>query len=146
MVECTNQGSSVQYKKVVCGGPICPTCKAMYPHEREIVARFKARPFALLSVMTDEDMGPIRKEIQTGEFTWRCWWERGGPDGSIPTAWNVRGYPTVFVLDQNGVFRLKFTGNLASPERPGCPQPPIDAFIERLLKEPETEADHSRPS
>ena len=120
-------------------GTWCGPCEAMYPHQREIVARLKARPFALLSVMTDEDAGPIRKEIESGEITWRCWWERGGTHGSIPTAWNVRGYPTVYVLDQKGVIRLKFTGSLASPAGPSDPQPPIDEFIERLLKESKAE-------
>jgi thiol-disulfide isomerase/thioredoxin len=127
-------------------GTWCGPCKSMYPHQREIVARLKARPFALLSVMTDEDEKPIRKEIQSGEITWRCWWERGGTNGSIPTAWNVRGYPTVYVLDHNGVIRLKFTGLLATPQGPEGPQPPIDEFIERLLKEQEREAGASRAS
>ena len=36
-------------------GTWCGPCQAMYPHQREIVARLKDRPFALLSVMTDED-------------------------------------------------------------------------------------------
>ena len=116
-------------------GTWCGPCKAMYPHQREIVARLKGRPFALLSVMTDEDEGPIRKEIAAGEITWRCWWERGGTHGPIPTAWNVHGYPTVYVLDHKGVIRLKFTGFLGHPGGIEGPQPPIDEFIERLLKE-----------
>jgi thiol-disulfide isomerase/thioredoxin len=127
-------------------GTWCGPCKAMYPHQREIVARLKARPFALLSVMTDEDAGPIRKEIESGEITWRCWWERGGTKGAIPNAWNVRGYPTVYILDQKGVIRLKFTGFLASPRGPDAPQPPIDDFIERLLQQQGNRAGDPRPS
>ena len=115
-------------------GTWCGPCEAMYPHEREIVARLNGRPFALLSVMTDEDEGPIRKQIAAGQITWRCWWERGGTHGPIPASWNVRGYPTVYVLDHKGVIRLKFTGFLASPKGTHCPQPPIDEFIETLLR------------
>jgi hypothetical protein len=85
--------------------------------------------------MTDEDAGPIRKEFESGEITWRCSWEPGGTHGSIPTARNLRGFPTVYVLDPQEVIRLKFTGHLATPNRPGGPQPPIDAFIDRLLEE-----------
>ena len=127
-------------------GTWCGPCQAMYPHQREIVARLKARPFALLSVMTDEEAEPVRKEIATGEITWRCWWERGGPHGPIPSAWNVRGYPTVYVLDHKGVIRLKFTGHLAAPPGLDGPQPPIDEFIERLLKETGTEGGDLRRS
>jgi len=127
-------------------GTWCGPCKAMYPHQREIVARLKGRPFALLSVMTDEDVGLIRKEIESGEITWRCWWERGGTHGPIPTAWNVRGYPTIYVFDHKGVIRLRVTIGLATPEGPEGRQPPIDEFIERLLKEQGTETGASRPS
>lgn len=124
-------------------GTWCGPCKAMYPHEREIVARLKTRPFALLSVMTDEDAGKIRREAESGEITWRCWWEPGGAHGPIPEAWNVRGYPTVYILDHKGFIRLKFTGFLATPEGSAESQPPIDKFIELLLKEQEA---HAGPS
>ncbi len=127
-------------------GTWCGPCKAMYPHQREIVVRMKVRPFALLSVMTDENAGAIRKEIDSGEITWRCWWEQGGAHGPIPAAWNVRGYPTVYVLDHKGVIRLKFTGSLATDRGPNDPQPPIDEFIERLIKDQEAHAPSSRPS
>jgi hypothetical protein len=43
------------------------------------------------------------------------------------------------------VIRLKFTGHLA-PTGPDGPQPPIDEFIERLLKDQKTDAGAQRPS
>ena len=116
-------------------GTWCGPCEGMYPHQREIVARLKKRPFALVSVMTDKEATPIRKEIESGVITWRCWWERGGTEGAIPIAWKVHGYPTVYVLDHRGVIRLKFTGYLATPKGAEDSQPPIDEFIERPLKE-----------
>jgi thiol-disulfide isomerase/thioredoxin len=122
-------------------GTWCGPCEAMYPHQREIVSRLKGRPFALLSVMTDAEAGPIRKEIESGVITWRCWWERGGTEGAIPTAWNVHGFPTVYVLDQKGVIRLKFTGLLAPLKYAEDSQPPIDEFIDRLLTEQEAKAE-----
>jgi hypothetical protein len=103
----------------------------MYPHFREIVQSFKNRPFALLSVMADEKREAIQQEIASGEITWRCWWEKGGTDGPIPRAWNVHGYPTVYVLDHKGVIRLKFSGLLGGPDQ--ASQPAIDKFLELLL-------------
>jgi thiol-disulfide isomerase/thioredoxin len=114
-------------------GTWCGFCKQMYPLFREIVERFKNRPLALLSVMAEEKREPVEKEIASGEITWRCWWEKGGTEGAIPRAWNVHGYPTVNVLDQNGVIRLKFTGVVGGPK--DANQPAIDQFIERLLDE-----------
>jgi RNA polymerase sigma factor (sigma-70 family) len=112
-------------------GSWCGFCRQMYPHFREIVQQFKGRPFALLSVMADEKREAIHKEIASGEITWRCWWEKGGTDGPIPRAWNVRGYPTVYILDHEGVIRLKFTGVFSEPDN--TRQPPIDGFLGRLL-------------
>ncbi len=116
-------------------GTWCGPCKAMYPHQREIVQRLKGKPFALLSIMTDENADAIRKEIASGDITWPCWWERGGTQGAIPTAWNVRGYPTVYILDHKGVIRLKSSGLLATSSGSDSPQPPIDEFLDTLLRE-----------
>ena len=112
----------------------------LYPHEREIVTRLAGRPFALLSVMADEKAEPINEEIVSGEITWRCWWDKGGPRGPISTAWNVHAYPTVYVLDHRGVIRLKYSGFLAPASGPRGPQPPIDDFIEQHITEQEGEA------
>jgi thiol-disulfide isomerase/thioredoxin len=114
-------------------GTWCGYCKQMYPHFREIVERFKDRPFVLLGVMADENREALEKEIASGEITWRCWWEKGGTEGPIPHAWNVRGYPTVYVLDTKGVIRLKFTGVVGSTKDTN--QPAVDQFLERLLDE-----------
>ena len=66
--------------------------------------------------------------------------ERGGTHGPIPTAWNVHGYPTVYILDHRGVIRLKFTGHLGIPPGKEPQQPPIDEFIDRLLEEQKASA------
>ena len=114
------------------------------PHRRGILVEEVETRFSPCSAawrrITDgppgQARGPIRKEIESGEITRKCWWERGGTHGSIPTAWNLRGYPTVHVLDHQRVIRLKFTGHLASANSGSDgPQPPIDAFIGRLLGE-----------
>ncbi len=87
-------------------GNWCGPCRAMYPHERGLVARLKDRPFAVLSVNTDEDKGTLRKSIGAGEITWRCWWE-GGIEGPICSKWNVSSFPAVYVIDRDGVIRYK---------------------------------------
>ena len=102
----------------------------MYPHLRELTARHEGRPFALLSVNTDETREQLRESIRSGRITWRCWWEPAGPKGGIPALWHVRGWPTVYILDHKGTIRLKFTGLLAGPAEG---QPPIDQVIEALL-------------
>jgi thiol-disulfide isomerase/thioredoxin len=87
-------------------GSWCGPCRAMYPQERGLVERMKAKSFALLSVNTDEDKRTLRKSIQAGEVTWRCW-QDGRAGGPICSKWSVYSFPTVYVLDSRGVIRFK---------------------------------------
>ena len=80
----------------------------MYPHERSLVKRLENKPFALIGVNSDSDIPKLKKRMEEENITWRSFWN--GPDGTsgpISTAWNVRGWPTIYVLDVNGVIRFK---------------------------------------
>jgi thiol-disulfide isomerase/thioredoxin len=85
-------------------GNWCGPCLAMYPDERDLVKRLKDQPFALVSVNTDGERSTLQKSIKDGQITWRCWWD--GPNRPICQRWNVRSFPTVYVLDRAGVIRF----------------------------------------
>lgn len=90
-------------------GNWCGPCRAMYPEERELVTLMEGKPFALLSVNTDEDRETLKKSIAAGEVTWRCWWD-GAPGGPLCTRWGIELFPTVHVLDHRGVIRYRDLG------------------------------------
>ncbi len=77
----------------------------MYPELRSIVRRLANRSFAIVSVDTDNDKATLEKSTQSGEITWRCWWD-GGKEGPITTRWGVYRFPSVFVIDSRGVIRF----------------------------------------
>jgi len=80
----------------------------MYPHERSLVKRLANKPFALIGVNSDTDKKKLRKRMQEENITWRSFW--AGPEGTrdmIPATWNVRGWPTIYILDHKGVIRFK---------------------------------------
>jgi peroxiredoxin len=104
-------------------GNWCGPCKAMYPDERELVKQLKEKPFALLSVCTDADRTTLQKSIKDAEITWRCWWD-GGQEGPICKEWNIRSFPTVYVLDGSGTIRFKDVRG-----------PSLDEAVKTLLKE-----------
>jgi peroxiredoxin len=87
-------------------GNWCGPCVGMYPQERELVTKLKDQPFAIVSVNTDENVDSLKKSINTGEINWRCFYD-SGVTGPITTAWGVRSFPTIFVLDKAGVIRFK---------------------------------------
>jgi hypothetical protein len=97
----------------------------MYPHERSLVARLKDKPFALIGVNSDKDKEKLKPRLEEEKITWRSFWN--GPEGTsgpISRAWNVRGWPTVYVLDHKGVIRFK-----------GLREKELDAAVDQLLGE-----------
>jgi hypothetical protein len=71
------------------------------------VERLKDRPFVFLGVESDDHREAVRKARDNGEITWRCWWDSGSTEGPIATRWNVKGWPTIFIIDHKGIIRYK---------------------------------------
>jgi thiol-disulfide isomerase/thioredoxin len=89
----------------------CGPCMQMVPHEKELVERLKGRPFVLVGVNGDDRTAAAKKVVEQEGMTWRSFWNGGAWNGAISTAWNVTGWPTVYVLDAQGVIRYKLEGN-----------------------------------
>jgi thiol-disulfide isomerase/thioredoxin len=87
-------------------GDWCPYCQAMYPDERALVNRLRGKPFALLGINSDRDLNSLYLRMNAEQINWRSWWD-GGTRGPITSAYGVRAWPTIFVLDPKGVIRFK---------------------------------------
>ena len=81
----------------------------MIPHNRTLVERLKGEPFALVGVDTDRDKDSYHKQIKEHKITWRNSWQ-GSTSGPLCEAFRVQAYPTVFLLDHEGVIREKWVG------------------------------------
>ena len=79
----------------------------MYAHERSLVKRLENRPFALVGVNSDRDREQLKKVLQEKNLTWRSFWNGGSTQGPISNEWKVRGWPTIYVLDAEGVIRYR---------------------------------------
>ncbi len=89
----------------------------MYPHERSLVEELKAEPFAIVGVNSDKDLEQLRPRLAAEQISWRSFWNgAGGTDGPIAKAWHVRGWPTVYVIDHEGVIRHKGHGGAGMDE------------------------------
>ena len=69
----------------------CGPCKAMIPHEREMVERLKDKPFALVSISADEKKETLTDFLAKEKMPWTHWWN--GSEGGIIEDWDVRYYP-----------------------------------------------------
>jgi hypothetical protein len=103
----------------------------MYPHERSLVKKMEGKPFALVGVNSDQNKADLKKILEKEHITWRSFWNGGG-NGPISTAWHIRGWPTLYILDPNGTIRHK---HLDSPG-----DAVLDKEIEKLVQEAQKEA------
>lgn len=83
----------------------CGPCEAMYEGNRQLIEQLADRPFVFLGVQGDETIETVRQAVESQTITWRVWWD--GSQKRIATQWNVRWWPSTFVLDQHGVIRYR---------------------------------------
>lgn len=100
----------------------CGPCRAMIPHEREMVERLKDKPFALVSISADAKKETLTQFLEKEKMPWTHWWN--GANGGILEDWNVEFFPTIYVLDTKGVIRHK---NLRGEK--------LEEAVNELLKE-----------
>ena len=80
----------------------------MYPHERSLVRNLSGKPFAIIGVNSDKDRDKIREIVKEKKITWRSFWNgEEGTGGPISKRWCVRGWPTTYLIDKDGVIRYK---------------------------------------
>lgn len=105
----------------------------MYPHERSLVKKLADKPFVLIGVNSDKDLKGLKETLEKEQITWRSFWNgEKGTGGPISEAWNVSGWPTLYIIDHKGVIRHKYLGN------PG--DVILDKAIDKLIEEAEKSA------
>ena len=77
----------------------------MYPHERSLVKEMKeaGEPFALIGVNCLDKLEHIQKAVKEKGLNWRSFF--AGNDSTIPDLYKVKGYPTVVIIDAEGIVR-----------------------------------------
>ena len=90
--------------------------------------RLANEPFALIGVNSDPKE-KVLAALKRENITWRSYWDGGNTSGPIASRWNVRGWPTIYVLDQKGVIRYKNVRGAA-----------MDKAVDALLAEAQSDA------
>ena len=81
----------------------CGPCKAMIPHEREMVERLKDKPFQLVSLSIDDEVKTLKEFLAKEKMPWTHWWAGpGGWEAKFADDWDIRSIPAIFVLDRQG--------------------------------------------
>lgn len=98
----------------------------MLPHERALVKRLANDPFVLIGINCDGETDDVLPRLKKENITWRQGMDVT-PDGPWASAWNVSGWPTLYLVDAKGVIREKWLGS------PG--DDVLDAKIDALVAE-----------
>jgi len=83
----------------------CGPCIAMIPHETAMVKKLADKPFMLVSVSADAEKETLTTFLEKKPMPWTHWWN--GKSGNVLETYQVRFYPTVYVIDGKGVIRHK---------------------------------------
>ncbi|MYI66847.1 MAG: TlpA family protein disulfide reductase [Gemmatimonadetes bacterium] len=94
-------------------GEWCGPCRAEYPYQRAMLEAFRDRDVVLLGINSDAVLDTIVQAKERERLGYRTWWDGHGQpdaglvaaDGPIATQWRVDGWPTTYVLDEEGVIR-----------------------------------------
>jgi thiol-disulfide isomerase/thioredoxin len=101
---------------------------AQIPHNRELIATHKDKPFAIVGINADEVDEELFTALEKNKVNWRSFQNR--PEDSeveIADEWNVTALPTLYLLDAKGKIRKIWE---AAPDKAE-----LDAEIEKLLAE-----------
>jgi hypothetical protein len=82
----------------------------MYPHERSLVKHLSGKPFVLIGVNSDSDISIPQKLAKSGKVTWRSFQDDNNGK-KISAEWVVQGWPTVVLIDKDGVIQYRDHGS-----------------------------------
>jgi peroxiredoxin len=94
----------------------------LFDHERSLVNKFSGKPFALIGVNAGDSLEKAREVVKTKELNWRSFFD--GDSEEITGQYAIEGFPTVFLIDQDGVIRHRFDG--VNPEK-------LDAALNQMM-------------
>ena len=79
----------------------------MIPAQRELMQRMAGKPFTILGINSDENRSVLKKRLADEKITWPTICD-GSTKGEISTTWNIRGWPTGYLIDHEGVICGQF--------------------------------------
>jgi thiol-disulfide isomerase/thioredoxin len=87
----------------------CAICRTQYPYFRLMQELYRNWPLSIVSVETGASRDAARRVKTAERLTFASFWDpptAENRDGAIAGAWRVRGWPSLFVLDGNGVIQF----------------------------------------
>ncbi len=101
----------------------CGPCIAAIPREKQLVARLRGRPFALIGISIDDNRETLQKFLRTNALPWPNILDEGKNIGMV---WDIEAVPTFVLISAEGVVVGRWEGAQDMPE--------IERAVERELE------------
>jgi thioredoxin-related protein len=75
-----------------------------------MVKNLKDKPFVLVSVSADDKKETLTAFLEKEAMPWVHWWDNG-PNSAVLKKYRVRAFPSLFLIDHNGVIKQKWVGS-----------------------------------
>jgi peroxiredoxin len=87
----------------------CGICKTQFPYFRLLEDLYGNWPLSIVSVETGSSPEVAQRIKSNARLTFASWWDPptdASTHGAIAAAWRVTGWPSLYVLDGDGVIRF----------------------------------------
>jgi peroxiredoxin len=82
-----------------------PRSAALAAPLRDLVQRYNGKPFAVLGINADGSREVAARVAEQERMSWPSIFDGNTGRGPIATKWGIVIWPTVYVIDQNGIIR-----------------------------------------
>lgn len=86
----------------------CPPCIDVLPALRELVSELPEDRFTLLAISVDDQLETVNRFIEREPMPWVNW--HVGLDADLLRTWDVLGYPTYVLVDEEGSILARTVG------------------------------------
>ena len=89
------------YTLIVFWATTCPHCTQMLPELKNIYLHQKGNALELIAISIDNSKSTLDAFLEKGNYPWINYSDYKGWSGPIASAFNIRGTPTFYLLDQS---------------------------------------------
>lgn len=80
----------------------CAPCIAEIPNVRRTYEKYKNQKFQVIGISIDRSIGPLKAYIEEKNLGWLHYWDKSR---KVSNTYHVRGIPSTFLIDGDGVIR-----------------------------------------
>ena len=80
----------------------CPPCVAEIPNVKKAYEKYKDQKFQIIGISLDRSQPPLDAFIERENLAWLHYWDQ---NGKLANQYGVRGIPSTFLIDGEGVIR-----------------------------------------